>query len=62
MIGTSSLSMPWAIEQAGLILGIGTILFMCTLCCYTALLIADLTFKFGESDLTSVLNEFIDKV
>lgn len=36
MMGTSLLSMPWALEQAGLVLGIVLILGMGALAAYTA--------------------------
>ncbi|XP_063720806.1 neutral amino acid transporter 9-like isoform X2 [Symsagittifera roscoffensis] len=46
MIGTSSLSMPWAIQQAGLLMGLFLILFMCALACYTVLVVVNLTFTY----------------
>ncbi len=49
MIGTSSLTMPWAIQQAGLLMGLFIILFMCAFSCYTSLVIVNLTFKYGQS-------------
>jgi hypothetical protein len=36
MMGTSLLSMPWAIEQAGLVAGLSLILVMAAICFYTA--------------------------
>ncbi|KAG1680686.1 Sodium-coupled neutral amino acid transporter 9 [Nymphon striatum] len=36
MVGTSLLSMPWAIHQAGLFGGIGCLVTMGLICCYTA--------------------------
>ena len=36
MMGTSILSMPWAIHQAGLALGIAIVIAMTGLCLYTA--------------------------
>lgn len=36
MMGTSLLSMPWAVEQAGLVGGLCLILVMAALCFYTA--------------------------
>ena len=36
MMGTSLLSMPWAIERAGVVAGLLLILFMAAVCLYTA--------------------------
>lgn len=36
MIGTSLLSMPWALGQAGLALGVGLMVLMALITCYTA--------------------------
>ena len=36
MMGTSLLSMPWAVEQAGLVAGLCLILTMAAVCFYTA--------------------------
>lgn len=36
MMGTSLLSMPWAIEQAGFILGLGLLIFMALITLYTS--------------------------
>jgi sodium-coupled neutral amino acid transporter 9 len=36
MMGTSLLSMPWAVEQAGLVAGLSLILVMAAICFYTA--------------------------
>ncbi|GMR49737.1 hypothetical protein PMAYCL1PPCAC_19932, partial [Pristionchus mayeri] len=39
MMGTSLLAMPWAIQQAGLVLGIGLMLAIAALCLFTAYLV-----------------------
>ena len=39
MMGSSVLAMPWAIQQAGFGLGLGLMLFMCTLAYYTCRII-----------------------
>ena len=36
MMGTSLLSMPWALEQAGLVMGLGCMALISALCLYTA--------------------------
>ena len=36
MMGTSLLSMPWALEQAGLVMGLFMMAFVAGLCLYTA--------------------------
>ena len=36
MMGTSLLSMPWALEQAGLLMGLGCMAVIAGLCLYTA--------------------------
>ncbi|KAI3384509.1 hypothetical protein SNEBB_011410 [Seison nebaliae] len=41
MMGTSLLNMPWAIDQAGLVLGVIIILTMCAICFYTCTLILE---------------------
>ncbi|KAF8373924.1 hypothetical protein PRIPAC_80353 [Pristionchus pacificus] len=39
MMGTSLLAMPWAMQQAGLVLGIGLMLSIAALCLFTAYLV-----------------------
>lgn len=41
MIGSSLLSMPYAINEAGFLLGMLLMLLMCAICLYTCLLILE---------------------
>ena len=45
MMGTSLLTMPWALEQAGLVLGLCLMVSVAGICFYTAWRILS-TFKF----------------
>ena len=49
MMGTSLLSMPWAVEQAGLVGGLGLILVMAALCFYTAYCILHVYSIYGNN-------------
>lgn len=51
MMGTSLLSMPWAIEQAGLVAGLALILVMAGLCFYTAYCLLIVYNVYGKSYL-----------
>lgn len=39
MIGSSLLSMPWAINEAGWLMGLSTMCVMCGICLYTCILV-----------------------
>lgn len=58
MMGTSLLSMPWALEQAGLGLGLFLMLLVAGLCLYTAYRIIQVyqshsqTHKVSKSDMS----------
>lgn len=41
MMGTSLLAMPWALQQAGLVLGIIIMLSMAAICFYTAYIVIE---------------------
>lgn len=51
MVGTSLLSMPWAIGQAGFTFGIILMIFMATICFYTAYRILCVQKHFGGSSV-----------
>uniref|UniRef100_A0A1B6EGR0 Amino acid transporter transmembrane domain-containing protein n=1 Tax=Clastoptera arizonana TaxID=38151 RepID=A0A1B6EGR0_9HEMI len=60
MMGTSLLSMPWAIERAGLITGVQLIIFMGALCFYTSYCVLRTQKAFGSvngeiSDLARIM-------
>lgn len=48
MMGTSLLSMPWAVEQAGLAAGLVLILVMAAICFYTAYCILQVYGVYGN--------------
>ncbi|XP_076309657.1 sodium-coupled neutral amino acid transporter 9 homolog isoform X11 [Tachypleus tridentatus] len=58
MMGTSLLSMPWAVQQAGFVLALVIMLTMCGICLYTALRIIRMPALVGNA--TGELLEFSD--
>ncbi|KAI9556718.1 hypothetical protein GHT06_016509 [Daphnia sinensis] len=50
MMGTSLLSMPWAVEQAGLVAGLSLIVVMAGICFYTAFCILQVYGIYGEKE------------
>jgi len=57
MMGTSLLSMPWAIEQAGLVAGLSLILVMAAICFYTAFCILRVYGIYGNPcNITNMLS------
>jgi amino acid permease len=49
-MGSSLLTMPWGIQNAGLLMGIVTIVMMGGLCLYTTHKILQVQIKHGKSD------------
>lgn len=56
MMGTSLLSMPWAIGQAGLVLGVGLMIFMAFLTLYTSYRVMKSVDTIGMSPLYLILS------
>ena len=50
MMGTSLLSMPWAVERAGLVAGLLLILIMAAVCLYTAYRNLQVYSLYGEKE------------
>jgi len=57
MMGTSLLSMPWALQQAGLLMGIGMMVLVSGLCVYTAYRILQV---YSVHSRTTKISEFSD--
>ena len=57
MMGTSLLSMPWALEQAGLVMGLLMMALVASLCLYTAYRILQV---YDIHSKTSRISEFND--
>ena len=57
MMGTSLLSVPWAIKQSGLISSIFIGLLMALIAGYTAMLVIKIHAKYGKSTFSFLLSK-----
>lgn len=63
MMGTSLLSMPWAVEKAGFALGMSLLLLMAMLCLYTSYRVMTSVDTIGKSRVTvSAGNATVDNI
>ncbi|PIC34182.1 hypothetical protein B9Z55_013913 [Caenorhabditis nigoni] len=60
MMGTSLLAMPWALQQAGLVLGIFIMLAMAGICFYTAYIVIESPKRLQDLSVDPLLAEFSD--
>ncbi|CAI2350081.1 unnamed protein product [Caenorhabditis sp. 36 PRJEB53466] len=60
MMGTSLLAMPWALQQAGLVLGVLIMLVMAAICFYTAYIVIESPKRLQDLSIDPQLAEFSD--